>query len=57
MPVCGNCGHRVAFVHRIRGTETRLYDAAGNYDGSEYQQFETVELWCADCESRDVVVE
>lgn len=54
MPECLDCGNQVAFVHRIRGTETRLYDADGEFDGAEYQQFESVECWCDECGSHNV---
>jgi hypothetical protein len=54
MPACLSCGNRVAFVHQVRGTETRLYNANGEYDGSEYQQFETTAWWCDECGSDNV---
>lgn len=54
MPVCNDCGNRVAFVHDVEGTETRLYTARGDFDGTEYQQFESRDAWCADCNGRNV---
>jgi len=54
MPACLSCENQVAFVHQIEGTETRLYNANGEYDGSEYQQFETTACWCDECESHNV---
>ena len=54
MPACLSCGTQVAFVHQVRGTETRLYNAKGEYDGSEYQQFETTACWCDECGSHNV---
>ncbi len=54
MPACLSCGNQVAFVHQVRGTETRLYNANGEYDGSEYRQFETTTCWCDECGSHNV---
>lgn len=44
-----------SFVHRIRGTETRLYDRSGEIDKIEAQQIESTECWCGECESQNIV--
>jgi hypothetical protein len=55
MPVCQDCGNTESFVHRIRGTETRLYVESGEIDKVEEQSIESTECWCAECESHNVV--
>jgi hypothetical protein len=57
MPVCHNCGNQVAFIHQIHGTEIRLYDANGDFDSVECQQFETDTTRCAECNSSNVTIE
>lgn len=54
MPLCNDCGNRVAFVHEVEGTETQLYDKDGILDGIEDQQLETISCWCAECSSHNV---
>ena len=54
MPKCRDCENRVSFVHRIRGTETRLYDRSGEVDKIEYQQIESTECWCTECDSHNI---
>jgi DNA-directed RNA polymerase subunit RPC12/RpoP len=56
MPVCLECGHQVAFIHHIHGSEIRLYDANGNVDSVESQQFETDTIQCAECKSQNVEI-
>lgn len=56
-PRCDECGNTETFVHCIRASETCLYDEVGNYDCSKSQQVETLEFWCAKCESHDVECE
>ena len=55
MPVCRDCGNTSAFVHRVKGTETRLYDETGDFDGTENQHLESEDCWCAECKSHNVV--
>ena len=55
MPKCRDCGNIKSFVHRIRGTETRLYDRSGEIDKIEDQQIESTECWCAECKSHNIV--
>jgi len=55
MPVCQDCGNTEAFVHRVRGTETRHYDGDEHVTTTDAETLESEECWCANCESRNVV--
>lgn len=48
------CGNDAAFVAHVEGQQLRIYAEDGTVDETTDEQYDLIELQCAECESTDI---